>query len=126
MFVPSLLGGFSKISILSKLLKGLAGLILGGATLWWIVDRVGPVDSPVLVHVTEPDVEVTVGGLNFRIEERRYVPLEYRFRPGRYLLRMTRGDRILYEEWFTVRRSAEVMLTAGIPLEHPLPIQAGK
>ena len=68
------------------LLKYVAGLVLGGATLWWVVDRAGPVDGSVLVHVIEADVEVTIGGLSFPIDERRFAPIECRFRPGRYLL----------------------------------------
>lgn len=103
--------------LLILLLKYVAGLVLGGATLWWVVDRAGPVDGSVLVHVIEADVEVTIGGLSFPIDERRFAPIECRFRPGRYRLQMTRGERILYEEWFIVRRGSEIILTASCPPE---------
>ena len=77
-----------------------------------MVERVGPAEGTVLVHVTEPDVEVTVGVLTFLIEERTYAPLECQLRPGRYPLRMTRGDRVLHEERFTVHRGEEIIVTA--------------
>ena len=115
MFVPSLIGAFSKSYLAGRLIRGVAALLLGGTTLWWIVEQVGPTQGTVLVHVTEPDVEVTIAGQTVSIEERRYTPIECRVHAGRYLLQVTRGDRILYEEWFTVRRVEEVMLTASCP-----------
>jgi hypothetical protein len=110
MFVQSLIGAFSRSYLVGRLIRGMAALLVGGTTLWWIVEQVGPIEGTVLVHVTEPDVEVTVGGQTFSIEERRYAPIECRLRSGRYLLRMKRGDRILYEDWFTVHRGEEVIL----------------
>ena len=72
------------------MIEGLGALLMGGATLWWVVEQVGPVQGTIFIHVTEPDVEVTVGGQTVSIAERRYAPIEYRLRPGRYLLQMTR------------------------------------
>ena len=115
MFVQSLIGVLSRFYITSKLIKGMGSLILGGLTLCWIVDQVGPTDGTALVHVIEPDVVVTVGGQSFSIEQRRGAPIECRLRPGRHLLRMKRGDRVLYEEWFAVHRGEEVILTAYCP-----------
>jgi hypothetical protein len=113
MFVQYLLAAFSKLYLGSRLIKGMGALLLGGITLWWVVEQVGPTHGTVLVHVTEPDVEVTVGGQTFSIEKRRYAPIECLLRPGRYLLRMKRGDRVLYEEGFAVHRGEEVILTAS-------------
>jgi hypothetical protein len=115
MFVQSLIGAFSRTYLAGRLIRGVGALLFGGTTLWWIVEQVGPIDGTVLVHVTEPDVEVTVGGQDFSIEGRRYAPLECRLRAGRYLLRMKRCDRILYEEWFTVHRGEDVVLSAHCP-----------
>jgi hypothetical protein len=115
MFVQSLLGALSRSYLAIRLVKGVCALILGGATLWWIAEQVGPVQGTVFVHVTEPDVEVTIAGQTVRIGERRYAPIECLVRPGRYLLQMKRGDRILYEEWFVVHHGEEVMLTASCP-----------
>src|SRR5262249_55186879 len=98
-----------------RLIRGVGALLLGGTTLWWIVEQIGPIDGTVLVHVTEPDVKVTLGGQAFWVEERRYAPIECRLRAGRYLLRMERADRILYEEWFTIHGGEEVILTAHCP-----------
>ena len=115
MFVPSLIGAFSKSYLAGRLIQGVAALLLGGTTLWWIVEQVGPMQGTVLVHVTEPDVEVTIAGQTVSIEERRYAPIECRVHAGRYLLQVTRGDRILYEEWFTVHRGEELILTGYCP-----------
>ena len=115
MFVQGLIGAFSKSYLAGRLIQGVAALLLGGTTLGWIVEQVGPTQGTVLVHVTEPVVEVTIAGQTVSIEERRYAPIECRLHAGRYLLRMTRGDRMLYEEWFTVHRGEEVILTAYRP-----------
>ena len=115
MFVQSLIGAFSRSYLASRLIQGVAALWLGGTTLWWVVEQVGPAQGTVLVHVTEPDVEVTIAGQTVSIEERRYAPIECRVHAGRYLLQTKRGDRILYEEWFTVGRGEEVILTASCP-----------
>ena len=115
MFVQSLIGAFSKSYLASRLIQGVAALLLGGTTLWWVVEQVGPAQGTVLVHVTEPDVEVTIAGQTVSIEERMYAPIERQLRPGRYLLRMKRGDRVLYEEWFAAHRGEEVILTAYRP-----------
>jgi hypothetical protein len=112
MFVQSLIGAFSRSYLARRMIRAAAALMLGGTTIWWIDEQVGPVHGTVLVHVTEPDVEVTVGGQTFSIEERRYAPIECRLHAGRYPLRMKRGDRILYEERFAVHRGEEVILAA--------------
>jgi len=115
MFVPNLITAFSKLYLTIRPIKGMGALLLGGITLVWVVEQAGPTQGTVLVHVIEPDVEVTVGGQTFSIKERRYAPIECRLHAGRYPLRMKRGDRILYEEWFTVHRGEEVILTAYRP-----------
>ena len=117
MFLQSLLGAFFKLCIVSRLIKSIGALVLGVATLSWVVDQVGELESCVVVHVTEPDVEVTVGDQSF-FNDRPFGVIECRLRPGRHLLRMIQGDRILYEEWFTAHRGADVVLTAYVPRRH--------
>ena len=51
-----------------RVLKHLAWGLLGVAILAWIAARTGPAHGEVVVHVTEPDVEVSIGGRTFRIE----------------------------------------------------------
>jgi hypothetical protein len=115
MFVQSLLGALSRWYLAVRLIQGLGALLLGGTTLWWIIEQVGPAQGTVLVQVTEPDVEVTVGGQTVWIDERRYTPIECLLRPGRHLLRMKRCDQVLYGEWFTVHRGEELILTGYCP-----------
>jgi hypothetical protein len=112
MFVPNLFDASFKHCVLEKLFEGVVACLLGGAVLWWVVGQSGPEKSTVLVHVTEPDVEVSVGGQTFLIEDREYAPIECQLRAGRHSLCMKRGDRVLYSEWFTVRRGEDVILTA--------------
>jgi hypothetical protein len=69
----------------------------------------------VVVHVTEPDVEVSIGGRMYRIEERRYDPIVCKLPPGRHELIMTRRGRVLYRESFEVRRGVSLVLTAWDP-----------
>jgi hypothetical protein len=115
MFAQTLLGALYRLLLGSKLTKGMSAVLLGGSTLYWVVEEVKPVEGTVLVHITEPDVEVTVGDHVFRISEREWAPIECTLRPGRYLLRMTRDDQVLYEQWFTVPRGEDVILTAYCP-----------
>jgi hypothetical protein len=117
MFIPNLIAAFSKLCLASRIIKGMGSLLLGGIALWWVVEQVGPTHGTVLVHVTEPDVEVTIGDSTFPIKERRYDPLECQLQPGKYALRMMRGDSVLYEESFTVHRGEEIILTASCPRE---------
>ena len=115
MFAHSLLDALCRLLLGSKLIKGMAALLLGGSTLYWVAEEVKPAEGTVLVHVIEPDVEVIVGDRVFWIKEREWSPIECTLRPGRHLLRMTRDDQILYEEWFTVHRGEDVILTASRP-----------
>ena len=83
MFVQSLLGAVSKFYLASKLLKGLAALLLGVATLWWIIEQVEPPGGTAIVHVIESDVEVIVGGQSY-FEDQPNAVIECRLRAGRH------------------------------------------
>jgi hypothetical protein len=86
--------------------------LLSLAVLGWVVVHCGPRETEVVVHVMEPDVELTVGDQTYQIEGRRYEPIVSELSPGWYPLIMSRGDRILYEESFEVRRGDNIVLTA--------------
>lgn len=100
-------------------LKGLGGAILAGSTLGWIAEHSGPARVEVVVHVTEPDVEVGVGGRTFRIKGRAEAPLVCELSPGRHELLVTRGGRVLYREMFEVPRGEGVVLTAWDATREP-------
>jgi hypothetical protein len=99
-----------------RLLKYLAGCLLGLTILAWVAAHSGPAHGEVVVHVTEPDVEVSIGGRPYRIGERRYDPIVCKLTPGRHALVMTRHGRVLYPESFEVRRGVSLVLTAWDPM----------
>jgi hypothetical protein len=114
MWFQSLVGVFIRSSLASPLVKIISALVLGGTTLLWVADQAAQDESTVVVHVMEPDVILTVGERSFA-NDRPFGVIECQFRPGRYLLRIQRGDRILHEEWFTATRGEDVVLTAWAP-----------
>jgi|SRR6516162_4712144 hypothetical protein len=114
MFVSAWLSAVPKNPTVIILAKVLGSCLLGGTVLWWVVDHVGPTHGTVLVHVYVPNVEVTVGDRTYEVRDPLDVPIELELAPGRYLLRMRRGDHVLYEEWFTVDRGDNVILPHGL------------
>jgi hypothetical protein len=114
MWYQSLVGVFIRSSLASPLVKIIGALVLGGTTLSWIADQAAQDESTVVVHVIEPNVIVTVGERSFA-NDRSFGVIECQLRPGRYLMRMQRGDHILHEEWFTAKRGENVVLVAWAP-----------
>src|SRR3954453_13556038 len=98
MYAPALLGLLFKGRILGMAAKGLGSCLLGGSMLWWVAAHAGPPRNEVIVHVTEPDVEVAVGDHVFRLQEWTEGPIACELPPGPHTLRMRRGHRVLYEE----------------------------
>ena len=113
MSVQGLFGLLPRVTFVNRIIKGLSAGVLGLAILGWIIEQSGP-RGTAIVHVIEPDVEVIVGGRSF-FEDRPFAVIECPLPAGRHVLRMKRGDRILYEEWFTIRRGEDVILTAYCP-----------
>ena len=112
MYLHGLIAQLIKVSVATRVLKGVAGGLLGLAVLAWIVEHSGPQHIEVVVHVVEPDVEVSVGDRTYRIDGRRRDPILCELSPGWHQLVMRRGDRILFEETFEVRPGANVCATA--------------
>jgi hypothetical protein len=115
MYRQSLIGLVFKFSIIGRMIKPVAGGLLGLAVLGWVADDCDPRDNEVVVHVMEPDVDVTVGNQTFQIEGRRSDPIVCSLSAGWHSLVMRRRDRILFEESFEVRRGANVVRTAWDP-----------
>ena len=74
MSAQGLFGLLPKLIVVSRIIKGLAAGVLGLAALGWIIEQASP-RGEVVVHVTEPDVEVIVGGRTYRIGARVYDPI---------------------------------------------------
>jgi hypothetical protein len=117
--VPWLVENVGRWLLLSRALKGAAALSAGLLVLGLVVERAGPWDVEAVVHVTEPDVEVSVGGQTFRVEGWAPAPLVCRLAPGTYELVMSRGGRELYRESFTAWGGENLVLTARDPSREP-------
>jgi hypothetical protein len=112
MSLQSAIGLLFDLSFYGRLFKGAAGSLLGLAVLGWVVEHCGPRNNEVVVHVMEPDVEVTVDDQIYQIDSRRYEPIACELAEGRHHLLMRRGDCVLFDEWFEVRPGQNVVLTA--------------
>ena len=97
---------------LRKLLGGLCGALLGGALLSMVAaqDRSGT--ATVVVHVTEPDVVVTLGGASFSVDGVTYTPFVRDLPAGRHRLTMRRRGALIHAEEFSVKDGEEKVLTA--------------
>ena len=102
--------GLSKLACGS--IKMVAAGLLGGATLCWVAASAGPTTARVIVHVTEADVRVEVGGFQFEVGESSLTPIVCRIPAGEHQLVMTRGATELHSETFMVGGGEEVVLTA--------------
>ena len=102
-------------SILTNSLPWAAAGLVGVAATWWAVEHVGGPDGTAIVHVCEPGVDVVVGDQTYRVERPLDEPLVCDLPAGRHELRMSRGDRVLYREVFTLDRGEYEILTAWVP-----------
>jgi hypothetical protein len=98
-----------------RVLKQLVLAILGLGILAWAAAHAGPTHGEVVVHVTEPDVDVVFGGHTFHIEERRFAPIVCELPPGWHDLIVTRHGQVLDRQSFEVHAGASLVLTAWDP-----------
>jgi hypothetical protein len=92
--------------------KTIAVLFLGGTVLWQVGAHSGPPNGTAYVHVTTPQVDVTVDDETYHVETLSNSPIVCELRPGRHELRMSRNGQTLYEEKFILRPKEELVLTA--------------
>lgn len=114
----------SRFSAVVPFLEYLVVGVLGLVALGWFLERTGhdgesavrDVEADVVVvHVTEPDVEVVVGGRSYQIEGWARDPIVCKLPSGRHDLMVIRDGELLYREMFTVREGEGVVLTAWNP-----------
>jgi hypothetical protein len=113
---PACLAWLMRLPYVGPIVRGASGGLLGLAVLGWVVESVGPSRVEVVVHVAEPNVELSVGGQSFSIRGRLDAPIVCELSPGWHHLAMKRGDRFLFEEDFEVRPDANVVRTAYTPV----------
>jgi hypothetical protein len=99
-------------STMVAMLRGMASLAMGGVILWQVAIRSGPQDCVAYVHVSKPNVLVTVDGSDYHIESLDQTPIVCELAPGRHLLRMCQTGRIVYEQEFTLAKGEEIVLVA--------------
>ena len=107
-------------SMLFAMLNGMATLAVGGVILWQVAIRTGPQNCVAYVHVSKPNVLVTVDGSEYHIETLDQTPIVCELAAGRHLLRMCDTGRVVYEEEFTLTKGEERVLVAWeLPKDAP-------
>ena len=94
------------------MVKGAAIFVLCGTVLCQVVQHCGSGANVIYVHVTHADVDVTVDGTRHHVYALEQSPVVCDVRPGRHVLRMMRGERILYEEEFSLEPGEERVMVA--------------
>ncbi|HEV3165090.1 MAG TPA: hypothetical protein VGZ22_13780 [Isosphaeraceae bacterium] len=98
--------------LLGKLARTSAAGLLGAAVLGWVADHTQPDEGTAFVHVTEPDVQVSIGDRTYTVAGTQLAPIECGLPPGRHTLVMSRLGEVLYREDFEVSPGSQVILTA--------------
>ena len=114
MLVPPIAGSLAAWSALSRTLTGVAGLVSGFVVLGFVVQGAGPATGVVVIHVTERDVDISVGGVTRHVEESLGVPLILELPRGRQTLVMSRRGVVLQREDFVVKGDDSVVVTAWV------------
>jgi hypothetical protein len=107
MIVKSLLA----IKLGRLILSGTIGFVM----LSWVANKVTYSGANVVVHVTEPDVEVRIDYEVYRIVGRSYQPINCDLAAGDHRMVMSRGLNILLDFTFRVEPGCDLMLTASMP-----------
>jgi hypothetical protein len=109
------------------MVKGAGALLLGGIVLWQVVDHCGSTRGVAIVHVALARVTVTIDESRYWIETLEDTPIVAELRPGRHVVRMLRGQSVIFEEEFTLAPGRERILSAWDPSdERGIPIEADR
>lgn len=99
----------------SRALRGMAAGLMSLLALGWIVEQAGPSRGEVVVHVTAPDVRVTIDGWTLPAPDRGGTPLVSELPFGWHEVVMERGGRVLHRESFELRRGENCVLADRDP-----------
>jgi hypothetical protein len=99
-------------SFILSMARPVGSLLIGGVILWQVAEHSGSTKGRAIVHVATTGVEITVDDAHYRVETIWETPIVCELTPGRHTVRMLRGDRVLYNEEFTVYRGEEIILSA--------------
>ena len=92
----------------------LTAWLCGAAALGWVALHAGPRTGTAIVHVTESDVVVNVGGRIFQVSAATELPLICDLPVGDHRLVMSRGDSVLHSDQFSIEGGEDRVLTAWI------------
>jgi hypothetical protein len=110
-----------KVPFLIPFTRAMMSGLIGVSALGWVVNQAGDPNGEAVIHVSESDVDVSVGGIVYRIERRRYEPIVCKLPAGFYELSMRRDGRVVFAEPFDLDRGSRVILTAWDPAVTPGP-----
>ena len=102
----------AKFPSLVAFVKGVGAVCLGGVILWQVAEHAGSARGTAIVHVSEAHVVVSLDDRDYPVNSLWEVPLICELRPGRHVLRMKRGERVVYQEDFCIEPGKEVILSA--------------
>lgn len=110
-----------KVPVLIPFTRTMMSGLISVSVLGWVVNQAGDPNGEVVIHVAESEVDVALGGIVYRIENRRYEPILCKLPAGRHELSMRRDGQVVYSESFDLDRGARLILTAWDPAVTPGP-----
>jgi hypothetical protein len=102
----------SKYPAAAKAVESVTAGLISVLMLSTIAERAGGSFGEAVIHVVEPDIELSVGGLSYRIEVRRYDPIVCVLPSGRHRLVVKRDGQVLQDEPFRIDPGGSVVLAA--------------
>lgn len=103
MLISVLIKWWMEHYLLQRAVRIVGSALLGLLMLGWIVSIAGPSKGTVVVHVIGKDLQVRIGPESFQFRGGMR-PIVCKLPAGEYTLTLSRGDRMLDEQHFQVRR----------------------
>ena len=99
--------------VMLAMTKVVGALGLGGTIIWHVGAHSSVQKGLAYVHVSAPDVDVTVDDMSYHIETLWESPIVFELGPGRHKLKMCRDGRVVDDQEFTLGTGEETVLALG-------------
>jgi hypothetical protein len=99
-------------SLLWAISKAVGAILLGGAVLWQVALYCGPPNATVCVHVAQGYGDLTIDDATYHVRTMWETPVVRELQPGRHVLRMSRDERQVFEQVFSIAPGEELVLVA--------------
>jgi hypothetical protein len=99
--------------VMLAMTKVVGALGLGGTIIWHVGTHSSVQKGLACVHVSAPDVDVTVDDTSYHVETLWESPIVFELGPGRHKLEMSRDGRVVDEQEFTLGMGEEAVLAMG-------------